>query len=114
LWRSDRRAGCVINVPEKDLGERQVQHNLACFILDLNGMVPWILASGSEHTDEILGGAQRFPTSSLCTGEVKAKFIIASTVAFAADVKEVTLHKATRLCPNNQTFFGYCQGFAIT
>jgi hypothetical protein len=37
----------------KDFGERQVQNDLARFILDLDRVVSWILASGREETFEI-------------------------------------------------------------
>ena len=59
-WGSDRCAAEPSRIAEEDLGERQVQHDLACFILDLDGMVPWILAAGGEHIDEIPGPRARF------------------------------------------------------
>jgi hypothetical protein len=79
-------------VLKKNLGERQVQHDLACFILDLDSMVPWILVSSSEHTDEILGGAQHFLTGSLYIGEVEAILVIAPTMAVTTDVNEKSRH----------------------
>ena len=76
----------------KNLGERQVQHDLACFILDLDGMVLWILAPSCEGTFETLGSAQCFAASRLHTGEVEAKIVTAPTVAVAANVKEKARH----------------------
>jgi hypothetical protein len=54
----------------KDLGERQVQNDLARLIRDLDGMVPWILAPGCEHPFEISGSAQRFAVGRRHTGGV--------------------------------------------
>ena len=45
-------------------------HDLACLILDLDGMVPWILAAGGEHIDETVGSAQRLAAGRLRIGEV--------------------------------------------
>ena len=73
-----------------------MQHDLACFILDLNGMVPWILAPGCEHTFKVLGKAQCFAASSLPTGEVDANIVTTPTVAVAANVKEKARHGVLR------------------
>jgi hypothetical protein len=69
-----------------------VQHDLSGLILDLNGMVPWILTLSCEYTDEISGGAQRMTAGRLHIGEVEAQFVTAPTVAVAADVKEKAQH----------------------
>nr|WP_201860553.1 hypothetical protein [Microvirga soli] len=69
-----------------------MQHNLASFILDFDGMVPWILASGREHADEILGRAQRSTAGRLYIGEVEPELVIAQTMVVAANVKEETRH----------------------
>jgi hypothetical protein len=69
-----------------------MQHDLASLILDFDGMVPWILALGSEHADEILGRAQRLTAGRLYIGEVEPKLVIAQTVAVGANVNEETRH----------------------
>ena len=67
-------------------------HDLACLILDLDGMVSWILAAGGEHMNEIAGRAQRPAAGRLYIGEVEPELVIAPTMAVAADVNEETRH----------------------
>jgi hypothetical protein len=69
-----------------------VPHDLACFILDLDGMVSWILAAGGEHADEIVGRTQGSAAGRLQIGEVKPELVIAPTTAVAADVNEEARH----------------------
>ena len=87
-WESTAAPPGPSRIPKEDLGERHAQHDLASLILDLDGMVPWILAAGGEHTDEILGRTQRLAAGRLHIGEVEPKLVIASTMAVAADVNE--------------------------
>ena len=68
------------------------QHDLARFILDLDGMVPWILAAGGEHPDEIVGRAQGLAAGRLHIGEVEPELVIAPTMAGAANVNEEARH----------------------
>ena len=69
-----------------------MQHDLACFIFDLDGMVPWILAAGGEHTDQILGRAQHSAAGRLYIGKVEPELVLAPTVAIAANVNEEARH----------------------
>ena len=91
-WGSGRYAGWIIKDLEEDLGEQHVPHDLACFILDLNGMVSWILAVGGEHINETLGSAQRSKAGRLHIGEVEPECVIAPTMAGAANVNEEARH----------------------
>lgn len=67
-------------------------HDLARFILDLDGMVPWILATGGEHPDEIVSRAQRLAADRLHIGEVEPELVITPTMAGAANVNEEARH----------------------
>ncbi len=71
-----------------------MQNDVACFILDLKGVVPWILSPSGEDTFEILGSAQGFAASRLHTREVEAQIVTASRVAVAVNVKEKPRHDA--------------------
>jgi hypothetical protein len=91
-WESTAAPPGPSRIPKEDLGERHVPHDLACFILDLDGMVPWILAAGGEHINETLGRAQRSAAGRLHIGEVEPECVIAPTMAGAANVNEEARH----------------------
>ena len=67
-------------------------HDLTGFILNLDGMVPWILAVGGEHINETLGSAQGLAAGRLHIGEVEPECVIAPTMAVATDVNEEARH----------------------
>ena len=72
----------------QDLGERQAENYLACIILDLYGIVPWILTSGYEYMFEVLGSAHHFAAGRLHIGEVEAKFVVAPTFGRCHECEE--------------------------
>jgi hypothetical protein len=80
----------------QDLGERQAENYLACIILDLYGIVPWILTSGYEYMFEVLGSAHHFAAGRLHIGEVEAKFVVAPTLAVATNVKKKARHAVSK------------------
>src|SRR3954454_871943 len=91
-----RAVGMIENV-----GKRHDENDVACLILDLDGMIPRILASSVEHAPHSLRFTQCFVASSLDTGEAETKIINAPTVAVSANMKEEARH---------DVFEGYREG----
>jgi hypothetical protein len=73
-------------------GERQTENYLAGIILNLNGIVPWIVASGCEHMFEVLGSLRHCSPGRLHIRVIEAEIVVTHTSIFAADVKVEARH----------------------
>jgi hypothetical protein len=73
-------------------GERQAENYLAGIILNLNGIVPWIVAPGCEHMFEVLGSPRHCSPGRLHIRVIEAEIVVTHTSIFAADVKVEARH----------------------
>jgi hypothetical protein len=73
-------------------GERQAENDLAGIILNLNGIVPWIVASGCEHMPEVLGSPRHCSPGRLHIRVIEAEIVVTHPSIIAADMKVEARH----------------------
>ncbi len=81
------------------LREWQAENHLAGIILDLNGIVLWIMASGCEHLFEVSGTQHHGMAGSLHIRVIEAGLVVTHTSIFAADVKVEARHGVPQSYP---------------
>ena len=78
------------------MGERQAENHLAGIILNLNGIVLWIVALGCEHMFEVSGTLHHGTAGGLDIRVLEAGLVVTRISIFAVGMKLETGHSVSQ------------------